>query len=273
MFADLHCHSTFSDGSATVEEIIIYAKRTGVDCIALTDHDTIAGIEQANFYGEKHGVKIINGVECSCRDKSRKRSAHILCYQPKDMKVLERYLDVTLKTRTAQKFKAIEKVKKLYPITLEDVLKFKGESQSIYECHIMQAVANMGLSESICGDIQSSLFSYSGSCYEPIDYFDIYEILQIIDEAGGVPVFAHPEEYDSFDIINELAEKRLIKGIEVYHPRNSEGARKRLLSTAEEYGLIVTGGSDFHGFFKKHPTPIGYCKTDKQNIERILNTK
>ena len=76
-------------------------------------------------------------------------------------------------TRTAQKFKAIEKVKKLYPITLEDVLKFKGESQSIYECHIMQAVANMGLSESICGDIQSSLFSYSGSCYEPIDYFDI----------------------------------------------------------------------------------------------------
>ena len=273
MIADLHCHSRFSDGSTNTESIIRYAKKSGLDYIALTDHDTLKGVESAKEYGKKYNISIITGVECSCLDKERGRSVHMLCYMPKDINTLQKALDKTLESRRKQKLQIIENVRKMYDIEVEDVLRFVGESQSIYECHIMQALADKGYTNVICGDLMKELMSSKGSCYVKTDYRDVRETVRIISDCGGIPVLAHPEEYDSLELAQELAEKKLLKGVEIYHPRNSEKTRDVLSELAQKYDLIITGGSDCHGQFSKSPHPIGYCTTDKNNLKKILSYK
>ncbi len=273
MIGDLHCHSRFSDGSTDIESIIRYAKNAGLEYISLTDHDTLKGVELAKEYGKKYNVNIISGVECSCLDKERGRSAHMLCYMPKDINTLQKTLDKTLESRRKQKLQIIDNIIKLYDIEVEDVLRFVGESQSIYECHIMQALADKGYTNVICGEMMSQLMSSKGSCYVKTDYRDVREMVRIISDCGGIPVLAHPEEYDSLELAQELAEKNLIKGVEIFHPRNFEKTRAILSELAKKYDLIITGGSDFHGQFSKSPHPIGYCRTDNNNIKRILSYK
>ena len=270
MLADLHCHSRYSDSSVSVERIITLAKHLNLDYIALTDHDTLAGVHEAKLFGEKYGVKVITGVECSCLDKERGRPVHMLCYQPFDIKTLQTHLNKTLESRRLQKLEIIEKVKKLYSVKLEDVLKFQGESQSIYECHIMQALAEMGYTNTICGELMYELMSRKGSCYVPTKYCDVRETLRIIKDCGGKAVLAHPEEYDSIDLAVELAENNLIQGVEVFHPRNSQSTREKLLEIAKKYKLIITGGSDFHGQFSKKPNPLGFCTANEENLKRLL---
>ena len=271
MVADLHCHSRYSDGSTSIENLIKYAKRANLDYIALTDHDTLAGIEEAKIYGEKNGVKIVTGVECSCLDKEKGRAVHMLCYQPKDIATLQNHLNNTLESRKNQKLKIIENLKKLYPITQEDVLKLQGESQSIYECHIMQALADMGYTNTICGYFMYQLMSSKGNCYVPTDYCDVKETVKLIKDCGGIAVLAHPEEYDSTDLVVELAEKKLIQGVEIFHPRNNEATRTKLYQVAKKHDLIITGGSDFHGQFSRNSKPLGFCTTDNDNLNRIIS--
>lgn len=273
MIADLHCHSRFSDGSTDIESIIRYAKNAGLEYISLTDHDTLKGVESAKEYGKKYNVSIIAGVECSCLDKQRGRSVHMLCYMPKDIDTLQKALDKTLESRRKQKLQIIENVRKLYDIEVEDVLRFVGESQSIYECHIMQALADKGYTNIICGNLMKDLMLSKGSCYVITDYRDVREMVRIISDCGGISVLAHPEEYDSLELALELAEHNLIKGVEIYHPRNSKKTRVILSEFAQKYDLIITGGSDFHGQFSKSPHPIGYCRTDNNNLKRILSYK
>ncbi len=273
MIADLHCHSRFSDGSTNIEGIVRYAKRAGLEYISLTDHDTFKGVESAKEYGKRYNVSIIAGVECSCLDKERGRSVHMLCYVPKDISTLQKALDKTLESRRKQKLQIIENVRKLYDIEVEDVLRFVGESQSIYECHIMQALADKGYTNVICGELMFQLMSSKGNCYVNTEYSDVRETVRIIRDCGGIPVLAHPEEYDSLELARELAEKKLIKGVEINHPRNSGKTRAMLSELAQKYDLIITGGSDFHGQYSKSPHPIGYCTTDNYNLKRILTYK
>lgn len=273
MIADLHCHSRFSDGSTDVESVIRYAKKAGLDYLALTDHDTLMGVEVAKENSKKYDISIIAGVECSCLDKQRGRSVHMLCYMPKDVETLQNALNNTLESRRNQKLQIIENVRKIYDIEVEDVLRFVGESQSIYECHIMQALADKGYTNVICGEMMSKLMSSKGSCYVKTDYCDVRETVRLINDCGGIAVLAHPEEYDSIELAHELAEKHLIKGLEIFHPRNSEKTRETLLELAQKHDLIITGGSDFHGQFSKSPHPIGYCTTDENNLKRILTYK
>ena len=271
MQGDLHCHSRYSDGSSKVEDIIVYAKRFNLDYIALTDHDTMAGVPKAVELGAKCGLSVIPAVECSCFDNERNRAVHVLCYNPKDIATLNKELQKTLNSRRNQKFKIIEKLQKLYPIKYEDVFKYCLESESIYECHIMQALADLGYTNTVIGSFMAELMSPSGSCFVPTDYIDVREIVKLISDVGGVAVVAHPEEYDSIDLVLELAEKKLIKGVEVFHPRNSDATRISLLEIAKKFDLLTTGGSDFHGQFSKRPNPLGTCTTDEKTILKILS--
>ena len=273
MKADLHCHSVYSDGSENVENIIMQARALGIDYLALTDHDTLAGIEPAKREANRCGINLIPAVECSCLDKERGRSVHVLCYNPKDPMTLQRFLNVTLQSRYNQKLKIIEKVREKYPVELDEVLALKGLSQSIYECHIMQVLAKKGYTNTVCGIMMRELLSSKGSCYVKTDYADVRETVRVIRDCGGVVVLAHPQEYDSFDLFRELTNKGLIDGVEVFHPRNSIGFRQQLLEIAIDKDLIITGGSDFHGSFSFNPHPLGYCTTDIHSLNRILNYK
>ena len=109
----------------------------------------------------------------------------------------------------------------------------------------------------------------TGTCLVEREYPDVNFVLDLIHSSRGIAVMAHPVLYDSFELMDELAAKGKLDGVEVYHYTADENARKQILETASKYDLIVTGGSDFHGLYNAQPTHIGSETTDKENIDRI----
>ncbi|MDF2568019.1 MAG: putative metal-dependent phosphoesterase family [Oscillospiraceae bacterium] len=269
MKADLHIHSTFSDGSMSIEDIIFYAKRMGLDTIAITDHDTMAGVKPACELGAKVGLNVIPGVEISTIDKKRGRSVHMLCYLPKHPKILKNFLDVNLQNRTKQKLGMIEKIMERYPVTMEHIERYSHKSESIYELHIMQALADLGYTNVVIGPLMDELISEKGTCYVESTYSDVMETLDVVRQAGGIAVMAHPGQFDSLELLEQLAKKNLLQGAEYNHSRNSEQVRAQIKDIAEKYGLILTGGTDFHGQYTKKVYPLGSFLCDEKAVKAL----
>ncbi|MBP1560612.1 MAG: PHP domain-containing protein [Oscillospiraceae bacterium] len=271
MIGDLHCHTKLSDGSLGIEDIIVQAKRTGIDFISITDHDTMSSISRAKILGERYGIQILPGVELSAWDKSRGRKVHILCYAPQKPDRLEGVCKKACEIRKACAKEMVENVMKIYPITAESVMKYATGSKSIFKQHIMHALIDYGYTTEFYGQLSDELFDLkTGSCIVEREYPDVNFVLDLIHSAHGVAVMAHPVFYDSLELLEELAAKGKIDGAEVYHYSANEEQKKQMLEIAEKYGLIVTGGSDFHGLYNAYPTHIGSNTTDKQNIDRII---
>lgn len=269
---DLHCHTHHSDGSASVEQLVTYAKRLGLRALAITDHDTMVGVETFMYYANLAGIIPVPGVECSSRDYQRNRPVHMLCYFPQNYPVLKKVLDQTLLARMETKHAMAELIMKEYPISWDDICFFAKDSSSVYESHLMMALAMMGYTSTVIGPLMDQLIGKNGKYHIPVPYPDTWEIAKTIKEAGGLAVVAHPGQFDSLELAEELAQAGLLDGIECYHPRNSATVTAQALTLARKYGLIVTGGSDFHGQFAKSPHPIGTCTTDEENLHRLLET-
>lgn len=271
MICDLHCHTTLSDGSLGIEDVIVQAKRLNIDFLSITDHDTLSSFSRAHILGERYGVKVIQGVEMSAWDKSRGKKVHILCYAPKKPDRLEGLCLKSCEIRKACSKEMIENVMKLYPITPESVLKHCTGSKSIFKSHIMRALIEYGYALEFYGDLNNELFNLDkGVCLVEREYPDVRFVLDLIHSARGVAVMAHPAMYDSLDLLEELAAEKKIDGVEVYHYSADEEKRRELLSIAEKYDLIVTGGSDFHGLYNAVPTHLGSETTSKENLDRII---
>ncbi|MDE5916876.1 MAG: PHP domain-containing protein [Oscillospiraceae bacterium] len=271
MICDLHCHTTLSDGSLGIEDVIVQAKRLDINFLSITDHDTLSSFSRAHILGERYGVKIIQGVEMSAWDKSRGKKVHILCYAPKKPDRLEGLCLKSCEIRKACSKEMLENVMKLYPITPESVLKHCTGSKSIFKSHIMRALIEYGYALEFYGDLNNELFNLDkGICLVEREYPDVRFVLDLIHSARGVAVMAHPAMYDSLDLLEELAAEKKIDGVEVFHYSADEEKRKELLSIAEKYDLIVTGGSDFHGLYNAVPTHLGSETTSKENLDRII---
>ncbi len=271
MKIDLHCHTTLSDGSLGIEDVITQAKRTGIDFLSITDHDTLASFSRASVLGERYGVKIMQGVEMSAWDKERNQKVHILCYAPKKPDRLEGLCLKCCEIRKSCSKEMIENVMKLYPITEESVLKHATGSKSIFKQHIMRALIDYGYALEFYGQLNDELFNLkNGTCLVEREYPDVKFVLELIRSARGVAVMAHPAQYDNIELLEELAANGKIDGVEVYHYTADENAQKKLLEIAEKYGLIVTGGSDFHGLYNAKPTYLGSNLTSKENFDKII---
>lgn len=271
MIGDLHCHTTLSDGSLGIEDIIVQAKKTGIDFISITDHDTMSSINRAKVLGERYGVQTIPGVELSAWDKKRNRKVHILCYAPQKPDRLEGLCIKSCEIRRKCAAEMVENVMKLYPITAESVMKHATGSKSIFKQHIMHALIEYGYTTHFYGRLNHKLFNHeNGTCIVEREYPDVNFVLDLIHSARGVAVLAHPMMYDSVELLDELAQNKKIDGVEVYHNSATEEQQQKLLETAEKYDLIVTGGSDFHGLYNERPTHLGNYYTTKENIDRII---
>lgn len=271
MKGDLHIHTTLSDGSLGVEEIIAQAKRIGLDFISITDHDTMSSISRARVLGERYGVQTIPGVELTAWDKTRNRKVHILCYAPQKPDRLEGICRRCSEIRQSCAKETVENVLKLFPITTEDIIKHVSGSKSIFKQHILHALIEYGYSTHFYGKLDDELFNEeTGSCIVEKEYPDVNYVLDLIHSARGAAVLAHPMVYDSVELIGELAANGKLDGIEVYHYSADEEQQAVLMNIAREYGLIVTGGSDFHGLYNVRPSHLGMYTTDKENIDRIL---
>jgi predicted metal-dependent phosphoesterase TrpH len=275
MIGDLHCHSKLSDGSLGLEDIIMQAKRTDIDFISVTDHDTLSSLSRIKILGERYGVQTIPGVELSSWDKKRQRKVHILCYAPKKPDRLEGLCMKSCEIRKVCAKEMVEKVMKKYPITPESVMRHATGSKSIFKQHIMHALVDLGYTTEIYGELNNTLFNLkTGTCIVEREYPDVNFVTDLIHSAGGIAVLAHPVYYDSFELLEELAEAGRLDGVEAYHYTADEKAKERILEIAKKYDLIVTGGSDFHGLYNAKASYLGSHTTDKENIEKILrNTK
>ncbi len=271
MIGDLHCHTKLSDGSCGLEDLIYYGKRAGLDVISVTDHDTMAGVARATVLGKRYGIDVIPGVEISSYDPDNGRRVHILCYFPQKPERLEALLHRIISSRTQAGKVMLERVMKMYPITEEHVLRYANSSKSIYKVHIMQALIDLGYDSKIYGDLFGELFS-SKSPYnitEPVTYPTVQEALDFVRIAKGVPVMAHPVVYNSWELLEKLAKEKKIMGVEIDHPKHSPEDKKKLREMAQEYGLLCTGGTDFHGFYRKSAQPLASCLTLDEDLKRL----
>ncbi len=277
MSADLHCHTTLSDGSLGIEEVIAQAKRNNITHLAITDHDCLSSLSRANVLGQRYGISIIPAVEFSAFDGERESKAHIICYMPKKPDRLEGLCLRTTDLRKSRGKRMAMKILEEYPISLENIVKYSSGSKAIYKCHIMHALMDYGYTTDLYGDMYKHLFSIDGGlCADEVrnemgEYPEVHFVLQLIHSAGGIAVLAHPSVYNNFKLLEELAEKGDIDGVEVWHQSASDNDKKKLLEIADHYDLITTGGSDFHGFYNHYPISLGENITPPGSLNRILN--
>lgn len=277
--ADLHCHTTLSDGSLGIEEVIAQAKRNNIDYLAITDHDCLSSISRATVLGQRYGIEIVPAVEFSAFDGKRESKAHILCYLPHKPDRLEGLCMRNSEMRRQRGKKMAMKVLERYPITLENIVKYSAGSKAIYKGHIMHALMDYGFTTELYGDVYDELFdSKSGLCAEEVSNEtmsnpEVHFVLELIHSAGGLAVMAHPRVFDNFELIEELAKEGKLDGVEVWHQSLKQGDEKTLLDLCNKYNLIATGGSDFHGFYNHYAISIGYNLTPEDSLNRILSQK
>lgn len=249
---DLHTHSTASDGSMSPAEIVRLAREKGLSAIALTDHDTVDGVEEALEEGKRSGVEVIPGIEISVDFKPE---MHILGYFPaiNGYTGIRQELEVVKQGREVRNKKIINRLNELgIDITLEEV-KGVALGDIMGRPHIARVLVNRGFVSSIDEAFDRYL------CREGLAYFKRVELkpgdgINAIRNAGGLPVLAHPVflgksngELDT--LLAELKEFGLA-GIEALYSENSKEDTGNFLRLAIKYELLVTGGSDFHGSFK-----------------------
>lgn len=278
MKADLHCHTTISDGSLGISDIIKQADRNDVRCLAITDHDSLASISRASVLGKRYNVTVIPAAEFSAFDGARKRKVHILCYNPAKPDRLEGLCLRTSEGRMKLGKSFAMRVLERYPITLESILRYSAGSKAIYKCHIMHALMDYGYTTELYGDVYNELFDIQdGVCAKEVreeaDFYpDVRFVTNLIKASGGISVMAHPKVFDSYDLLEELAAEGAIDGAEVWHSGADEEAQKRILDISKHYGLITTGGSDFHGFYNHYAIQIGSHLTPEEELDKIIKT-
>lgn len=274
MKADLHCHTKLSDGTMGIDDLIVLAKNSGVTTLAITDHDCIAGSVRAELIGKRHGVTVIPGVEFSATDSKRNAKAHILCYLPDTPERLEGLCkNNSLKRKRSAQIMML-KVSKMFPVTVEFILKCSQGSTNVFKQHIMQALMESGYTVSIFGELYNKLFTKQSLVNILVEttYPEPAEIIEAIHEAGGIAVLAHPGYFDNFELLEELIPLGL-DGVEVWHPANDEKQQELLISIAEKHGLVMTGGSDFHGGYNETPIKIGDYGPDEDSLAQLLSYK
>jgi predicted metal-dependent phosphoesterase TrpH len=251
---DLHTHSSYSDGSLSPRQLVQLAKKRGLRAIALTDHDTVAGVEEALEAGKELGVEVVPGVEISAQYPPG--TMHILGYY---IRASHRELQGALKklqqARAARNPKIIERLQGLgLKITTTEVLDLSGGQ--VGRPHIARALVNRGYVSSI--DEAFSRYLKKGAiAYVEKFRFPPEEAIAIIRRAGGIAVLAHPftlgmaQPDELSQLVHGLAEKGL-EGIEVFYPGHTEEMAVIYEDVAKRLGLVCTGGSDFHGNFRDH---------------------
>lgn len=266
---DLHTHSSVSDGTETPTQLIRAALAAGLDTIAITDHDSTAGWDEALTAAEGTGLQVIRGIELSTRHEWR--SVHVLGYlfDPNDAEVVRE----TARTRDDRLGRAERMVTRLsedFDITWADVLAQNG-GVSIGRPHIADALVARGIVPNRSAAFESILH-FSGGYYLPHEAPTVLDGVRMIAQAGGAPVLAHPATRGRDSVVDERSLAQLVEaglvGLEVGHRENTPEGRERLLELAQRFDLVTTGSSDYHGDGK--PNRLAENTTTPEVLERLI---
>ena len=269
-YADLHIHSSYSDGVLSPEEIIDLAKKQGIKYISITDHDTIA----AQYISEINnaGVNVIPGIEFSTEYNDLE--IHILGYFINiNNKRLNEAVNRLKISRVERTNKILEKLKEdNIHITIDEIA--VDLDSSIGRGHIANAIVRKGYAD----NYKEAFLKYlvkGKSAYVKGQKLTYKETLKIINEAGGIAILAHPGKiYRKIEIENIIKELKCygLKGIEVYHPSHSKEQINSFYNLSKKYKLLITGGSDFHGAANKEIF-LGSQGINELLLDKLINFK
>lgn len=270
-FADLHIHSTASDGTWTPREVVRFARDRGFSCIALADHDTVGGVAEALQAGDELGIEVIPAVELSTL--YREAEVHILgyCIDYRSAE-LQAQLQVFADARRNRGRRMVEKLRDLgFDISWEEVKSIAGEG-SVGRPHVARALLAKGYIGSIKEAFTPEFIGKGGRAYVERYKMRPEEAIKVIKDAGGVAVVAHPGIYKDMsglerDDIDYLVQYGL-QGMEVWHTEHSEDVSAYYEGMAREMGLLLTGGSDCHGH-NKEETLLGKIRLPYRYVEEL----
>lgn len=274
MTVDLHCHTKLSDGSLGIDDIILLAQKRGVEALAITDRDCLAGNVRAKLIGERQGIRIIPGVEISSYDSENKTEVFVLGYLCDSPDRLEGLCHRNLIARKRAAQYMMIKAAQKYPITAELVLKCAQGSTNIYPVHIMAALVESGITTELYGDLYNDLFVNGGgkSILIRPKLPEPEEVIDAIHDAGGVAVLAYTGNFKDTPVLDKLI-KAGLDGIEVWCPQHDEAATAELATFAKKNHLLAVGGSDFRGRNNRHCVSIGSYETPEANFNELNNYK
>lgn len=270
--ADLHTHTTASDGRYSPEGLVRAAREAGLAAVAVTDHDTVAGVEQAMEAGAKWEIDVIPGVEISTLAEGKE--IHVLGYFPEEIdRDFAEKLRSLREVRRKRNEMIVEKLRELgIPITMEEVMSKRREPSpeaNVGRPHIAEVLVDKGVVSSIDEAFERFL-GRGGAAYCTPRRISPVEAIRWISDAGGVPVLAHPGIYEDDELVEALIRNGLA-GLEVYHPDHDPEAERRYEALARKYRLIITGGSDFHG--ERHGIPyhgpLGSRTVEMDSVEAL----
>lgn len=270
-YCDLHLHTVYSDSTYTPEVLIRQAAGSGIDVIAVTDHDTINGITPAMEAAKEFDIEVIPAIELTAELNGLE--IHILGYFIDFSKneFLEK-LEVLKEVRVQRVYKIIEKLKGLgVSLNADAVFKMCHEKGSVGRLHIARALVQAGYCR-YTGEAFEKYIGDKSRAYVCGFRFNPAEAIRMIrNTAGGCCVLAHPYSLHNDDLIPLLVNEG-IQGLEVYYPEHNASMAQRYKKMAEEYGLMLTGGSDCHGEAKPE-SKIGSVKVPYELVEKLKEAR
>ena len=262
-FVDLHTHSTASDGTLPPERVIEAAEGCGLKALALTDHDTIAGIPAAREAGERLGIRVIAGVELSAFENDHE--VHVLALHLSHFETLEKRLLELRAQRFTRAERIVERLNALgIPVTLDEVL-LQAAGGAIGRPHVARALIARG----VVHDFREAFMRYlggNGSAFVPKEKLSIEDAIAIAHEAGALAIWAHPGDLGRRERLEPLIAAGL-DGIEIRHPSHSGEDMKRLQALTDFFGLVPSGGSDWHGAMEG-PRRLGMMNIPSEWLDR-----
>ncbi|MBW6520246.1 MAG: PHP domain-containing protein [Desulfoarculaceae bacterium] len=249
MSIDLHTHSNFSDGTMTPTELVALARHKKLSALALTDHDTMAGIEEAVLAGAQMGVEVVPGIEISVNHAQVEY--HILGYwADASHSVLASALSRLQGARAERNEKILEKLKGLgIPVTAEE-LQVVSEQGQTGRPHIARILVERGVVKTM-REAFDQFLKKGEVAYASRFSYDAAEAVALIRQAGGLTVLAHPAQNDPeltrLPAVLAALVPAGLDGIELYYPTHSHKIKKKLRELADQHDLLLTGGSDYHG--------------------------
>lgn len=260
---DLHMHSTASDGSRSPEAVAAAAHAAGISAIALTDHDTIAGVAVARAAGERLGLRVITGVELSAEDDGRE--VHVLGLHLERLDAIGTAMEGFRQTRIDRAREMVAKLNALgIPVSFDAVIAEAGGG-AVGRPHVARAVVAGGWVGDQ-RDVFDRYIGYGKPANVPKAKLDFADAIALIHAAGGLAIVAHP----GVDFNRTRIERAVgygLDGLEVLHPSNSPEEQRRLRALIEYFKLVPSGGSDWHGA-EQGPRTIGMMKVPITVLEQ-----
>lgn len=259
MGGDMHIHTTFSDGTSSVEDVIRLASAAKNQVFSICDHDTMLGITWAWENRRVQRMLAVPGIEMSAWDTRRRQKVHLLVYYPNPTPELRWFCAIMAQRRTLAATKSMQQLKQAFPLfDIDRVNASAKESGVVYRTHILRELRSCGYTDEL-----------TTGAFFPIDYLDLHEVLSIAHGTNGVVVMAHPGEYNGMMLAHELLKAKEIDGVEADTPKNTQEQKRQLIEWALQYEGIYTGGTDFHGLSEHTLAPLGSYRTKDAYFRRI----